>query len=85
MSRTERNRYIEDLGRAPQGPDLITARIQDVAPGRDFLAAAVEGFQMAMYTGAALMIVGLVLHVAFIRRRDVENIDVSAPPTAHVG
>jgi EmrB/QacA subfamily drug resistance transporter len=72
-------RYIENLGRAPEGADLVTARLQGVPPGIDFLAASVEGFQWAMYTGAGLMIVGLILHVLFIREQDVASIDLDAP------
>ncbi len=71
--------YIEDLGREPEGPDLITAQAQGVAPGLDFLEAAVEGFQAAIYGGVGLFVIGLALHLLFIRGKDVENIDVEAP------
>jgi EmrB/QacA subfamily drug resistance transporter len=77
--------YIEDLGRPPEGVDLVTAQAQGVAPGLDWLEATVAGFQAAIYGGVALFVIGLVLHLAFIRRSDVENIDLTAPPTAHVG
>ena len=72
-------RYIEDLGRAPEGADFQTARATHVAPGTDWLAAAVDGYQTAMYAGAGLLLLGLVLHVLFVRARDVENIDLTAP------
>ncbi len=48
------------------------------------LSALVEGYQTAFYGGAGLMIVGLVLHVLFIRKSDVASIDVTAPaPPVH--
>jgi EmrB/QacA subfamily drug resistance transporter len=77
--------YITDLGRAPEGADLVTAREKQIAPGIDWLNAAVHGFQSAIYVGVALFAAGLVLHLVLIRRKDVENIDVTAPATAHVG
>jgi EmrB/QacA subfamily drug resistance transporter len=49
------------------------------------LTAAVEGYQIALYSGAGLLLIGLVLHLLFIRAKDVASIDVTAPPTAHVG
>ena len=71
--------YIEDLGRKPDGPDLITAQAQGVAPGMDWLQATVEGFQAAIYAGVGLFVVGLALHLLFLRAKDVESIDVEAP------
>lgn len=50
----------------------------------DFLEAAVDGFQVAMYAGAAFIIAALVLHVLFIRKRDVASIDITAP-VVHAG
>ncbi|MCW2924707.1 MAG: drug resistance transporter, EmrB/QacA subfamily [Thermoleophilia bacterium] len=70
---------IKDLGRPPKGADLVAAAREHVKPGHDWLVAAVDGFQTAMYAGAGLLLVGLVLHVLFIRKKDVENIDVTAP------
>jgi EmrB/QacA subfamily drug resistance transporter len=74
---------LTNLGRAPKGLDVFTAAAKHVAPGRDFLVAAVDGYQTAMYAGAGLILIGLVLHVLFIRRRDVASIDVTAPMTPH--
>ncbi len=49
------------------------------------LVAAVDGYKVAMFSGVGMLALGLVLHVLFTRRKDVDNIDVTAPPTAHVG
>ncbi|CAA9479390.1 MAG: Uncharacterized MFS-type transporter [uncultured Solirubrobacteraceae bacterium] len=57
---------LEELGRAPAPPD--------------FLAAAVDGFQTAFYAGAALLLLGMLVHTFSLRRRDVANIDVNAAP-----
>lgn len=76
--------YLQNLGRAPRGLDPVAAAGQGVAPGSDFVRAAVEGYQVAMYAGAGLLALGLALHVLFIRRRDVGSIDVTAPANAHV-
>ena len=43
------------------------------------VSANVDGYQVAFFCGAGLMIVALVVSVLFLRRADVENIDVSAP------
>lgn len=48
------------------------------------LSANVDGYQIAMYAGAGLMIIGLLLHVLLIRAKDVDSIDVEAT-VAHVG
>ncbi len=53
-----------------------TLQPQEIGPQ---LAAYVEGYQIAMYAGAGLLLIGLVLHVLFLRAKDVENIDVTAP------
>ncbi|MBC7460475.1 MAG: DHA2 family efflux MFS transporter permease subunit [Thermoleophilia bacterium] len=48
------------------------------------LGASVDGYQAAMYAGAGLMLVGLVLSASLLRRSDVSNIDVTATaPAAH--
>ena len=57
---------LEELGRPPAPPD--------------FLAAAVDGFQTALYAGAALLLLGMLVHTFLLRRRDVSNIDVTASP-----
>ena len=57
---------LEELGRAPAPPD--------------FLAAAVDGFQTAFYAGAALLLLGMLVHTFSLRSRDVANIDVNAAP-----
>jgi EmrB/QacA subfamily drug resistance transporter len=75
--------YIADLGRPPQPPDFITARLEGVQPSTDFLNAAVEGFQAAIVGGVALFAIGLALHLLFIRAKDVENIDLEAPAMPH--
>jgi EmrB/QacA subfamily drug resistance transporter len=62
-------RYIEDLGHAPDK--------------MDGLAAAVNGYQTSMYAGAGLLLIGLLLHVLLIRKEDVASIDVSAPMPVH--
>lgn len=49
------------------------------------LTANVEGYQIALYAGAGLMLVGLLLHVLFIRAKDVASIDVTEAAPAHVG
>ncbi len=54
---------MEELGRPP-------------APA-DALSAAVEGFQAAFYAGAALMLLGMLVHTLLLRRRDVSSIDAS--------
>jgi EmrB/QacA subfamily drug resistance transporter len=74
---------LKSLGRPPKGLDIYSAAAKHVAPGRDFLVAAVDGYQTAMYAGAGLLLLGLVLHVLFIRKRDVSSIDVTAPMTPH--
>ena len=43
----------------------------------------VEGYQVAMYAGAGLLLIGLVLHVLFIRKQDVASIDVTVAPVPH--
>jgi EmrB/QacA subfamily drug resistance transporter len=45
------------------------------------MGAMVEGFSTAFYWGAGFMIAGLVVYVLFLRKKDVENIDVTAPIT----
>ncbi|MCW2928587.1 MAG: drug resistance transporter, EmrB/QacA subfamily [Thermoleophilia bacterium] len=60
--------YIEDLDGAPTKLDQ--------------LSSLVDGFQTAMYAGAGLLIVGLILHVLFIRKEDVASIDVTATVVA---
>jgi EmrB/QacA subfamily drug resistance transporter len=77
--------YIDGLGRPPEGLGVAEARSQGLVPGTDWLNAAVEGFQAAIYGGVALFVAGLVLHLLFLRAKDVANIDVTAPPTAHLG
>ena len=57
---------LEDLGRPPAPADLF--------------AAAVDGFQTALYAGAALLLLGMLVHTFLLRRRDVSNIDVTAAP-----
>ncbi len=75
--------YIKDLGRSPEGLRVVEARSQGLEPGIDWLNSAVEGFQAAIYGGVALFAVGLALHIVFLRARDVENIDVTAPMPVH--
>ena len=43
------------------------------------LTAMVDGYQAAFYAGAGFMVLGVIIHVLFLRRGDVENIDVTAP------
>jgi EmrB/QacA subfamily drug resistance transporter len=50
----------------------------------DTLGSYVDGFQAAMYAGVGFMVIALVIHLVFLRRADVANIDTSAPPTVHV-
>lgn len=47
----------------------------------DTLTGLVEGFQAAFLAGAALMLLGLLVHVLLLRRRDVASVDASAPVT----
>ncbi len=62
------NRFEDELGQLQAPPTQA-----------DQLAASVEGFQTALYAGAGLLLLGLVLHVLFIRKQDVASIDVDAP------
>ena len=59
---------LEELGRQPAPPD--------------FLSAAVAGFQTAFYAGAALLLLGMLVHTFLLRRSDVARIDTSAPMVA---
>ena len=65
-----REDQLKELGRVPGVPDILTA--------------SVDGFQVAMYSGVGFIVVAFLLHVTLIRKRDVENIDITAP-VVHAG
>ena len=76
------NTTKDDLGGNEATPLQDFGSLQPQEIGRQ-LTAYVEGYQVAMYAGAGLLLIGLVLHVLFIRKQDVENIDVTAPLPVH--
>jgi EmrB/QacA subfamily drug resistance transporter len=53
---------------------------ETATPGQ--LEKMVDGYQAAFWVGAGLCVFALVIHLAFIRRRDVANVDASAPLVA---
>ena len=55
--------HLQELGRQPASADV--------------LAAAVAGFQTAFYAGAALLLLGMLVHTFLLRSSDVSRIDTS--------
>jgi predicted MFS family arabinose efflux permease len=78
-----RDSALEDAGSVPV-PFQGWGALQPAEIARQ-MQANVDGYQVAFHSGAGLMLVALVVHLALLRGRDVENIDVTAPPAAHAG
>jgi EmrB/QacA subfamily drug resistance transporter len=61
---------------------LAVGRTEDeVQQGTGAANAAVEGFQLAFWVGAAIAIAGAVAALVFIRREDLETVTVAEPAT----